>query len=182
MINAVLSDPWIAARIRHDSREPSYIEHPNLSYFAGYDDGRLAGIFTAIRHSAWEIEVHAALGRHAIRRGRVLGREFLAELWRDPELLRITAPVLSTLPSAVNYCRRLGFVDEGVKRRACRQNGVAIDVVYLGMTWADWGLSTAIEKGDDCEGDCGRDDSAGQDFGDISDHIGVRPDQEVLRG
>ncbi len=141
VINAVLTDPWIAERIRHDGREPGYIDHPAVSYWAAYADASLAGVFMVVRHSTWEVEVHAALARFAVKHGRALGWLFLAELWRDDELLRITAPVLSTLPTAANYCKRLGFRIEGVKRCACRQNGVAVNVIYLGMTRVDWRLA-----------------------------------------
>jgi len=133
VINAVLQSPWIADKIRHDSRDPGYIDSPNIEYHAARVGGRIAGVFMAIRHSEYEIEVHAALARWATRHGRALGAMFLAQLWEDGNLLRITAPVLATLPSAVNYCLRLGFQREGVKRSACWINGAPVDVVYLGM-------------------------------------------------
>ena len=133
VINAVLQSPWIAARIRHDTREPGYIDSPNIEYHAARVDGRIAGVFMAIRHSEYELEVHAALARWAIRHGRTLGAMFLDQLWEDLDLLRITAPVLATLPSAVNWCVKLGFEREGVKRSACRIDGEPVDVVYLGM-------------------------------------------------
>jgi len=133
-IDAVLTDPWVAARIRHDGREPGHIDHPALTYHGAHVGGALVGVFVVIQHTACEVEVHAALLRSAMRSGRALGRLFLDQLWHDqPELLRITAPVLATLPSAANYCRKLGFVDEGVRRQACRVGGVPTDVVYLGL-------------------------------------------------
>jgi hypothetical protein len=132
-IDQLLADPWVAARIRHDAREPGFIDHPALTYYGAYVDADLVGVFMAITHSPWEVEVHAALLRSATGHGRTLGQLFLDRLWRDPELMRITAPVLSTLPSAANYCRRLGFKDEGVKRRACKVDGQPADVIYLGL-------------------------------------------------
>lgn len=132
-IDRILTDPWIADRIRHDAREPGYIDHPALTYHGAFVGGDLVGVFIAIRHSPWEIEVHAALSREATRHGRGLGAMFLASLWSDPELQRVTAPVLSTLPSAVNYCRRLGFELEGVRRRAVQIDGKVADVIWLGL-------------------------------------------------
>jgi len=133
-IHAILTQPAVAARIRHDDRTPGYIAHPALTYRGAYMDGLLCGLFMSIQHSPWEVEVHAALLPHVIRHARDLGALFLASLWRDqPDLQRITAPVLSTLPSAANYCRRLGFEDEGVRRNAVRVNGALVDVVYLGL-------------------------------------------------
>lgn len=132
-IDAILIDPWVASRIRHDSREPGYVDHPALTYYGAYVDEALVGVFMAIRHTPEDVEVHAALLREATRHGRALGRLFLSVLWQDEALLRVTAPVLSTLPSAANYCRRLGFEVEGVKRRACRVRGEPVDVVMLGL-------------------------------------------------
>jgi len=129
----VLHDPWVVARIRHDDREPGYIEHPALTYTAAFIGEEAVGVFMAIQHSPWEVEVHAALKRKATHYARELGCMFLDRLWQRPELMRITAPVLSTLPSAVNYCKRLGFEVEGVKRRAVKVNGVPADVIYLGL-------------------------------------------------
>lgn len=133
-IDAILSTPIISNKLRHDDREPGYIDHPALTYHGAYVDGALSGLFMAIQHSPWEVEVHAALKPHVIRQARDLGALFVASLWRDqPDLQRITAPVLSTLPSAANYCRRLGFEDEGVRRNAVRVNGALVHVVYLGL-------------------------------------------------
>lgn len=143
VINAVLRDPWIADRIRHDGREPGFIASPAVTYYAARVDNRIAGVFVAIQISAWEIEVHAALARWVTPHGRCLGHEFLAELWDQPELMRVTAPVLATLPSAANYCRRLAFKDEGVKRTACKIDGNPVDVIYLGLTRDDWLASEA---------------------------------------
>ncbi|WP_398457425.1 hypothetical protein [Sphingomonas albertensis] len=133
VIDAVLSDPWVRAKIAQDDREPGYIDHPLVSYHGAYVDGALAGVFIAVQFTRWEVEVHAALLRPAIRHGRDLGRMFLASVFADPEVLRATAYVLGTLPSAANYCRRLGFVDEGVRRSACMVGGVPTDIVVLGL-------------------------------------------------
>jgi hypothetical protein len=133
VVNAVLSDPWVAARLSQDGRQPGYIDHPLVSYAAAYANGELLGVFTAIQFTCWEVEVHVALLRHAIHHGRVAGREFLAQVFSDPDVLRVTAYVLATLPSAVNYCRRLGFVDEGCRRHACMVNAAPTDVLVLGM-------------------------------------------------
>ncbi len=132
-INAVLSYPWIRAKIAQDGREPGYIDHPLVSYHGAYIDGALVGVFIAVQFTRWEVEVHAALLRPAIRHGRDLGRMFLTFVFADPEVLRATAYVLGTLPSAANYCRRLGFVDEGARRSACMVGGVPTDIVVLGL-------------------------------------------------
>lgn len=128
----------LADKLRHDGRDPGYITHPLVRYFGAYQHGELVGIFTAVDFTRWEVEVHVAVLPAAIRNARALCRLFLAVVFADPEVMRATAYVLGTLPSAANLCRKLGFVDEGRRRDACRVAGVATDVVVLGMTRRDW--------------------------------------------
>lgn len=132
-ISAILCDPWVRAKLAQDGREPSYIDHPLVSYHGAYVGGELAGVFIAVQFTQWEVEVHAALLRSAIPHGRDLGRMFLASVFADPAVLRVTAYVLGTLPSAANYCRRLGFADEGMRRSACMVGGVPTDILVLGL-------------------------------------------------
>jgi RimJ/RimL family protein N-acetyltransferase len=141
--NAILRDPWVRAKLAQDGREPGYIDHPLVSYHGAHVDGRLVGVFIAVQFTRWEVEVHAALLRAAIPHGRALGRLFLETVFADPDVLRATAYVLGTLPSAANYCRRLGFADEGVRRSACLVGGMPTDIVVLGLVRCAF-LSTAI--------------------------------------
>jgi hypothetical protein len=132
-IDAVLSDPWVRTKIAQDGREPAYIDHPLVSYNGAYVDGDLVGVFIAVQFTRWEVEVHAALLRPATCYGRDLGRLFLASVFANPDVMRATAYVLGTLPSAANYCRRLGFVDEGARRSACMVGGEPTDIIALGL-------------------------------------------------
>ncbi|WP_380778079.1 GNAT family N-acetyltransferase [Sphingomonas sp. R86520] len=144
--NAILCNPWVHAKLAQDGREPGYIDHPLVSYHGAYVDGSLVGVFIAVQFTRWEVEVHAAMLRPAIPHGRALGRLFLDTVFATPDVLRATAYVLGSLPSAANYCRRLGFVDEGVRRSACMVGGVPTDIVVLGLVRGAL-LSTAIGHG-----------------------------------
>lgn len=132
-IDAILRHPSVAGKVRHDGREPGYIDHPLVSYHGAYVDRALVGVFVAIRFSRWEAEVHAALLPRATRQGRALGLMFLDAVFADPEVLRCTGYVLSTLPSAANYCRKLGFEHEGTRRSACMVGGQVVDVLVMGL-------------------------------------------------
>lgn len=132
-VNRILSDPWIAPKLAQDGREPGYVNHPLVSYHGAYIDGTLVGLFIAVQFTRWEVEVHAALLRPALPHARDLGRLFLAQVFRDSGVMRVTAYVLGTLPSAANYCRKLGLVDEGVRRSATMVGGKATDVLVLGL-------------------------------------------------
>lgn len=131
-INAALQHPAIAPKLRHDARDPGYIDHPQVRYVGAWTDC-FAGVFIAIDVTPWEVEAHVALLPHAVREARALAKLFIARELERPELQRITAKVMATLPSAANFCRKLGFVDEGVMRAACRIDGAPVDVLVLGL-------------------------------------------------
>jgi hypothetical protein len=140
-VNSILHHPAIVAKLRHDGRDPGYINHPLVSYHGAYVGDAPVGVFTAVRFSPWEVEVHVAILSSAIRHARRLCWLFLAQVFADSDVMRVTAYVLGTLPSAANLCRKLGFADEGRRRDACRVHGEPVDVLILGLTRADWSES-----------------------------------------
>ncbi len=139
IVNAILSDPWISERLRIDGRVPGYIDNPAIEYYAAYVESSLAGIFILGKFSAFEAEVHVALARWSIKDGRELAAMFLDRVLCDG-VQRASAWVLSSLPSTANFCRRLGFVDEGRKREAVRRDGKPLDLLLLGLTAEEWRL------------------------------------------
>lgn len=130
-------DPYIA-RVGHDDRPAAPIEHPDVRYFGARVDGELVGAFMFIESGFIEVDVHALLTRRALPHSRELGRLCLAEAFRDPRIERVTAYVIEGLTAARNYCLKLGFQFEGIRRNACRQNGRLLSVDILGMTRKDW--------------------------------------------
>lgn len=146
-IDAILADSWVRGKIEQDGREPGYIDHPLVSYHGAYTDGALVGVLIAVQFTRWEVEVHAALLKPAVRHGRDLGRLFLDTVFADPVVMRATAYVLGTLPSAANYCRRLGFADEGVRRSACLVGGAPTDIIVLGLLRDDYEASERSHRG-----------------------------------
>lgn len=143
-IERILKDPWIAPKITHDGRGAAYIEHPNLDYFGAYAGGKLVGVFMRVRFTAIETEVHAALLREALPHSRELGRLFLDRVFSDEGILRATAHTLGSLKTAVNYCRKLGFVHEGERRNASIQNGRLLPVITLGLLREDHFRNSAV--------------------------------------
>jgi hypothetical protein len=133
-------DPYIA-RVGHDDRPASHIDHPNVHYLGARVDGELVGAFMVIESGFVEVDVHALLTRRALPHSRALGRLCLAQAFANPQIERVTAYVIEGLNAARNYCLKLGFLYEGVRRNACRQNGQLLGVHILGMTRNDWEIS-----------------------------------------
>lgn len=146
-IETVLADPWIAANLIHDGSAPEFIEHPLLTYHGAYVDGELAGLFVAIHTTIWEVDVHAAVMRPFLRYGRELGALFLDNVFADPAVLRATAYIISDLLKAANYARKLGFRDEGYRRRAVIRHGEILDIICLGLTRDDKGDGHLLHYG-----------------------------------
>jgi RimJ/RimL family protein N-acetyltransferase len=136
-VDSVFSDPYVRDRVAHDHRSPGFIAHPDVRYLAARANGRLAGFFLLIDVSPLEVETHAALLRWALPYSRDLGRACLAHVFRDPQVQRASAPVIEGLDSARNYCRKLGFREEGFRRAACMKNGRLLGVHLLGITRAE---------------------------------------------
>ena len=136
-IHAVITDPWIAAKVRHDHREPGYIDHPDVEYLGCYDGEELAGVFMLI-HDYIEVGMHAYIRKPWTRFGREWGRAAIDHAFARDTVQRITAPVIEGLESAANYCRKLGFRDEGFQRNAIQKGGRLVGIHLLGMTREDW--------------------------------------------
>lgn len=131
-LRALYRDPYIA-RVGHDHRMASPIDHERATYYAAYVDEEFAGAFLAIRQTQIELDVHALLKRRYIEFSREFGHGFISVCFEDPEIERLTAKVIDGLTGALNYCLKIGFTYEGAMRKACYQGGVAKDVHILGL-------------------------------------------------
>lgn len=137
-IERIFADPWVADKLRREGRDPGFIEHPLVSYFGAYIGDELVGVFTHIQFTRIEVEVHAALLPEALPHSRELGTLFLDSVFADPEVTRATAHIIGSLKSAVNYCLKLGFQIEGVRRDAVVQDRRLWPVVTLGLLRGEW--------------------------------------------
>jgi hypothetical protein len=130
-------DPYIS-RIGHDHRPAEPLQHPAVRYLGARVDGELVGAFLIIESGFIEVDVHALLSEYAMPHSRALGRLCLDHIFADPAIQRVTAYVIEGLTTARNYCLKLGFQFEGIRRNACQQNGRLLGVHILGMTRNDW--------------------------------------------
>lgn len=113
-------------------------------------DGRLAGTmgFEAINRRS-RIAHLGGLALHPDFRGRGLADE--AARWLQRHLLldlgfhRLQLEVYGFNERAMRHAERVGFVREGVKRRAYWRHGAWHDGVLFGLTREDLGLEPAID-------------------------------------
>lgn len=137
-IDGILLDPSLVDQIGYDGSPAGFINHPLHHYFGAYVECELVGIFHVVIVTDWEIDAHIAILPGAMRHGRALAREFTALMFESTTIMRITAQVLSPLLTAANFCRKLGFVDEGHRRHVCKRGDEVLDVIILGLTREDW--------------------------------------------
>ena len=136
-ISDLFSDPYIT-RIGHDHRAASAIDHPNVKYLSARLNGEQVGAFMIIESGFVEIDIHALLTKRALPHSRDLGRLCLMWAFAQQHIQRVTAYIIDGLNTAKNYCMKLGFKNEGMRRNACMKNGALIGVHILGMTRQDW--------------------------------------------
>jgi hypothetical protein len=134
---ALYSDPYIA-RVGHDHRPATPLHHPAAHYMGAHVDDVLVGAFLVIESGFIETDVHALLTRRALPHSRELGRLCLHYLFLSSAIERVTAYVIEGLTSARNYCLKLGFKDEGIRRAACMKNGALVGIYTLGITRNEW--------------------------------------------
>ena len=137
LIDALYADPYIA-RVGHDDRPSSRIEHPAANYIGAYLNDSLMGAFLLIESGFVEVDVHALLTREALPHSRIFGDLLLARAFNDQNIARVTGYVIDGLTEARNYCLKLGFKTEGYRRDACRKDGLLVGVHVLGITRTDW--------------------------------------------
>lgn len=132
----VYSDPYIS-RVSHDHRPASPIFHELVTYLSAWVDGQFAGLFLAIKNSPIDFEIHSLLKKQFVKYSRTLGARALDWAFSN-QILRVSTFVIEGFESAMNYCIKVGFSVEGVRKSACVQNGVVKNVYCLGITRAEW--------------------------------------------
>lgn len=133
----IFKDPYIA-KIGHDHRALAPIEHPHVKYLSAKLNGKQVGAFMIVESGFVEIDIHAMLSKQALEHSRDFGRLCLIWAFAQKHINRVTAYIIEGLDSAKNYCMKLGFKNEGMRRGACLKNGRLVGVHVLGMTRRDW--------------------------------------------
>lgn len=136
-LNDLFSDPYIS-RIGHDHRAASVIDHPHVKYLSARLNGEQVGAFMIVESGFVEIDIHAMLTKRALLHSREFGKLCLLWAFAHRHIQRVTAYIIDGLDTAKNYCMKLGFKNEGMRRDACMKNGSLVGVHILGMTRQDW--------------------------------------------
>jgi RimJ/RimL family protein N-acetyltransferase len=135
----------VLARIERSQREPA-----SAGVVVIEADGRRAGVMEYGTFSERSrIADLAGLALHPDFRGRGLAHEaarvFVRHLLLDLGFHRLQLEVYGFNERAIAHAERVGFVREGVKRKAYRRHGQWADGVLFGLVREDLGLPPAID-------------------------------------
>lgn len=130
LVNSFYADNFIYNGVKRDGVQTGFRPHPAIHYLLCSIDGEKAGFFIAVESSKIDWEMHACLMKWATPNSRKLAQMAIDWVWaRGP--IRITVPVVAR--STVNFCKRLGFEIEGVRRNGAMIGGTLHDVTFLGL-------------------------------------------------
>lgn len=132
-IYEVYHDKYIIDNISQDGRNINPIFHPLVKYYSAFVNNEFVGCFLHIQFTKYEVELHSLLKKKAIKQSVILGQMIIDETFKDSNVIRITANILSSLPKAINYCLKLGFNIEGIKKNSSLKNGIIQDIYILGL-------------------------------------------------
>lgn len=137
LLASLYADPYIL-RAGNDNHAISAVKHPLVEHWSAWADGLFMGCLVCVKYTKTETEFHARLLKAAIPFSREIGREAMRIVFSDQNVMRVTCYVMQGLEKAKNYCLRLGFSLEGIKRDAVTKNGLPRDVYMLGITRKDY--------------------------------------------
>ena len=130
LVNSFYADKFIYNGVKRDGIKACFRSHPAIKYLLCKVDGRSVGFFVVAAGSAIDWEAHVCLSKLAIPYGRQFGSMVIEWIWKQGAI-RITVPTIKT--STVNFCKRLGFDVEGVRRNGAMIDGTLHDVTFLGL-------------------------------------------------
>lgn len=137
-IKCILSNPDIWERFSDgaelDGFEP--MVGGNHQWLIVERDGAVIGIIYLIVETSCAVGIHPYLFKPERWHGREMMRAFYCWFLDNvnQECVKINATIPTCYQSAINFARKVGFVDEGVSRLSYRKGGKLFDRVILGIT------------------------------------------------
>lgn len=142
-LDNLYSDQYIL-KAGQDNRPLSPVLHPLATYLTMTVSGVFAGAYLLIRHTALEFEIHSLLKKKFVQYSRGFVQIALAWAFSHKEVERVTAYVTSDMNTVKNFCLKVGFQLEGIRRNACLKSGKLCDIYMFGIVRADWSKSWAL--------------------------------------
>tara|TARA_R110000796_G_scaffold235557_1_gene354585 strand:- start:4308 stop:4808 length:501 start_codon:yes stop_codon:yes gene_type:complete len=127
----------------HDSRKftltqtKEWFNKTQPNYYIIQYEGTDIGYFRVSRHSKLNSNLYIGADIHKDFRGRKLAHpayiEFISFMFRKYRLNKISLEVLSTNVRAYSLYRKLGFIQEGIKRQEVLKNNTYTDSIVMSI-------------------------------------------------
>ena len=138
----------VAEDFLHDSRKFSLLEtiswweNTNPDYWIIWLDDQRIGYFRLSNHSKANRNLYIGADIHKEFQGRGLGYraycEFLPKVFGIRDLNKLSLEVLATNDRAIHLYKKLGFVEEGVKRQEVKKGDIYIDSILMSILYTEW--------------------------------------------
>jgi RimJ/RimL family protein N-acetyltransferase len=132
-----------AQEFLHDSRTFTIEEtqqwffKTNPDYWIIWLNDERVGYFRLSNHSITNQNIYIGADIHPQFTGKGLGflayKEFMLFLFAEYNLEKISLEVLSTNERALSLYKKLGFIQEGVKRKEALKNGIFVDSIIMSI-------------------------------------------------
>lgn len=133
LLRELYDDEYIRRAAHDDRKFEPIINNQFVEYYSVYINDIFIGAFVVIKQSSVEFEIHSLLYKWAVQYSRDAGRAIIEKLFNENESLhRLTTYIIQGLESTVNYCKKLGFEIEGIRKQSCKVNGELRNIYMMG--------------------------------------------------
>lgn len=135
-IKFVLSDPEIKKHLFADCTPDldDYTPNPEHIFLIGRVDDEIAAMMVYEPLNEVSLWCHPqVIPRYRSRYARKFVAEALNWAW-DRDYIKICAHIPTIYPEVINFAEHMGFMREGLSKKAHLQDNELIDLVYLGIS------------------------------------------------
>jgi len=133
----------VAKEFLHDSRTftleetQQWYQKTNPDYYVIRDNEERLGYFRLSNYSEANRNIYIGADIHPKHQGKKYAyqayREFLPKIFSMYDLHKISLEVLSTNTRAINFYKKIGFVQEGIKREEILKDGAYVDSIVMSI-------------------------------------------------
>lgn len=133
-----LLDNEMKSRIFQDFDSPSIMPRSNM-YVGCALGGCLIGFFALREVSKGVVEIHINIIKEKRGYAGVFAKKILTNLFSDPLIKRVESYIPVIYPDMLKFVQKLGFIEEGEKRKSFLKNGKWHNLKTIGILREDYG-------------------------------------------
>lgn len=103
-------------------------------YLATYEDDALIGVQLFVHSNTASVEYHPIVLKEHRKRAREFVKQGIRWLFANTRYYKINAEVPGCVMTTINFMKKCGFTEEGIKRQSYRRDGELYSLHCLGIT------------------------------------------------